>query len=253
MKAIVIFILILGMSFAHEPSLNPSIIKRIEDKYSYRDWSEDEYRMLRILLHVGHHHGPLNDDDKFIIDENNQVLRARIAKEVFLTEDLADSNSAHIVSKAGGNFQYGYTSGEIKEFIRQQLPTVGELAKSQDGANPINIVRELQFIQWMHYYGTSSDLDIFDYIEENIQSDIISEKIKFVRKRIEDKEERGVKNFTEFEQNQSDLDARIKNKKDIAKSDGVESNSNRIMVYAIIALILSFLLFVVIWVRKKTV
>ena len=150
-------------SFAHAyPSL--MVEGHIQKQYGYREWSEDERKMLKIILDSRSYHGDYGNsgakaNHDFLI--NNKVLSAKITKEVFYTESLSTEASSRVAFKPAYYLRHAFTDKEIMQMVRDNLYKIDE--NKDKGHHAWNMGGMLKLV---NYHGDSSDSDIIDFIEK---------------------------------------------------------------------------------------
>jgi len=199
MKILLIISMVLVPSvFAHTSDEVATEIKR---KYAYKEWSEDEYRMLNIMLHEEHHdslgltYEEINPNVKFM--HENELLSAHIAKEIFYTENFMTVESASIAHFCSVSLTYGYTSEEIVKMIKDNLFKLDNIPDFDNALLSIDCL----MIRMLSGYGSYEDISLIDTIEER-GTGKFKQMANMARKRITDRRNAGEKPQTEFEKNQ---------------------------------------------------
>lgn len=137
-----------------------------EDKYSYREWTEDEKRILLLFFEMRHFHSgdarlKNRADNEF--RRNRLPLSAKIAKEIIYTEDYTNAIGLRGASESMRFLEHGYSPDEIIKIVRDNLPKILATNAQGDYYAKSLFSRVLGLVS---SFGTYEDLDIVESIEK---------------------------------------------------------------------------------------
>ena len=154
---IALILLLPVVAFAY-PSIEVQSV--IDNKYNYKEWTDDEERMLRVMLtgahnDVGMH---LSDDEQFSVD--NPILRARIIKEMFYTEDFSNELRTFILRLNIHDLTYAYRPQEIVKILSDNIYKLEE--GEMNGSKESVLQTTLQMLMG---YAMPEDVHLIERIE----------------------------------------------------------------------------------------